>query len=253
MKNTKLLATLTELGLSENEAKVYLASLALGPNTVLKIASAAEIKRTTVYSVIQSLKQQGLMRIELKGFKELFVAEDPERLKLVLNTRREKFETLLPEFSALYNLKGGEGLVKYYEGLEAIKGVYEQFLEEMRPSEFYLAISDMKKFLELDEVYFKDYFERRAKLNIKVRSLLQDSEQARYYQRFGLNFLQNIKILPKETKLSANLVITPRQIFVIQLVPPIMGIMIENQSVITLQKEMFEMIWSGLPANENKE
>jgi hypothetical protein len=30
-----------------------------------------------------------------------------------------------------------------------------------------------------------------------------------------------------------------------------MGIMIENQSIITLQKEMFEMIWNGLPENQH--
>lgn len=250
MKNTKLLGVLSDLGLNENESKVYLASLSLGPTTVLKIAQSAEIKRTTVYSVIESLKQKGLMRIELKGFKEFFVAEDPEKLQTVLEVRREKLREYLPEFSALYNLKGGESLVKYYEGLESIKGVYEQFLKEIRPSDFYCVISDMQQFLDLDEEYFADYFERRAKAGIKVRSLLQDTEEARHYQKFGLNFSQNIKILSKDTKLSANLVITPRKIFITQLIAPIMGIVIENQSIITLQKEMFEMIWSGLPTGE---
>ena len=32
------------------------------------------------YSVIDSLKEKGLVRVEIKGFKSIFVAESPEKL-----------------------------------------------------------------------------------------------------------------------------------------------------------------------------
>jgi sugar-specific transcriptional regulator TrmB len=72
MQNTKLTKILTDLGLSEHEALVYLANISLGPTTILKIAQAAEIKRTTVYAVIESLKTKGLINVQIKGFKKLF-------------------------------------------------------------------------------------------------------------------------------------------------------------------------------------
>ena len=86
MKNNPLLTTLTTLGLTDHEAAVYLAALSLGPATILKIAKAAEIKRTTVYSVIETLKLKGLVSVEVKGFKSLFVAEDPTKLETILES-----------------------------------------------------------------------------------------------------------------------------------------------------------------------
>ncbi len=245
MQNTQYIETLTGLGLGENEARVYFASLSLGPATVLKIADAAEIKRTTVYSVVESLKHKGLMRIELKGWKKLFTAEAPENLESILETRREKFKNLLPEFSALYNLKGGESTLKYYEGLAAVKSVYEGLIQDIRPHEDYIILSDLKKWLNLDEKYFRDFSQRRAKLNINIR-MLAENWPAFDFSTYGKNYKINYKILPAETKLTTNLVVTPQKVVIHQLTPPVLAIVIENKSVIQMHKEMFEIMWRSL-------
>ena len=70
MADTKLLATLKDMGLSDNEASVYLSSLSLGPSTIQRIANNAKVKRTTVYTTIDTLKQKGLMNIEVKNKKK---------------------------------------------------------------------------------------------------------------------------------------------------------------------------------------
>src|ERR1700752_4994326 len=103
MKNEKLVETLKELGLADHEAKVYFGALSLGPGTILRIADASEVKRTTVYSVIESLKQKGLINVEINGLKKLYTAAAPEKLESILVQRKDRFKDLLPEFSALYN------------------------------------------------------------------------------------------------------------------------------------------------------
>ena len=75
---------LRELGLSENEAKVYLAMLELGPATVLEIAAKALMNRPTVYVQIESLKQRGLVSTQSKGKKQIFIAESPSHLESML-------------------------------------------------------------------------------------------------------------------------------------------------------------------------
>ena len=60
MKNEKLQSILKNIGLSETEAEVYLASLSLGPTTILKIARSSGVKRTSVYTIIDALKEKGL-------------------------------------------------------------------------------------------------------------------------------------------------------------------------------------------------
>ncbi|MEK7463775.1 MAG: helix-turn-helix domain-containing protein [Patescibacteria group bacterium] len=246
MHKNILTETLTDLGLSENESAVYFSALSLGPTTILKVAKSAEIKRTTVYSVIESLQSKGLVRIELKGFKKLYVAEGPEKLESILEQRKAKLKQFMPELAALYNLKGGESFLKYHEGLEAVKNVYESLIKDVRPHEDYLVMANQDQWLSLDPDYFRDFLVRRAKLPIKVRMMFQDTELGRKWQaeRHVLN--TKIRMLPESTKLTTNLVVTPQRVLIHQLIPPVFGIVIENRSIIRMHQEMYDIIWKSL-------
>lgn len=246
MNENKLVKILKEIGLTDNEAKVYFISLSLGPSTVLTISKASGVKRTTTYSAIQSLQQRGLMNIELRGFKKLYTAESPEKLKDVLEQRKQLFTTNLDEFLALYNLKGGESFIKYHEGLESVKTVYEKLIKDIKPNEEYLAIGGQEQWYKLDSAYFQDFIERRAKLNLRIRLLFQDSEIAHEHKRLEQNYNEKVKILPTKTSLTTNMVITPQRVVIHQLTQPIIAIVIENKSIIQMQREMFEIIWNSL-------
>ena len=253
MKSNQLVETLKELGLSENEAEIYYTTLSLGPSTIIKIARTSGIKRTTIYSVIDSLKQKGLINIQVEGFKKKFVAEDPRKLEEMLETRKERFRNLLPEFDAIYNLKGGESFIKYYEGLPAIKGVYESLIRDIKPHEDYLVMGNQDYWLKHDEKFFMDFLYRRAKLPINIRMMFQESELAHKWKSQEKNFNSRVKILPIGTKLNTNLVVTPQRVLIHQLIHPVMGIVIENKSVIQMHKEMYEVIWNALKDREETE
>jgi len=246
MPDKAFIDTLTALGLSENEAKIYLAILASGPSTIVKVARASGIKRTTVYSVMDALKNKGLISVEIKGLKQLFAAENPGKLEALAEERKKKLERSLPELAALYNLKGGESSIKYYEGLSGLKTVYENLLAIIQPHDYYLVVGDQEAWLNLDEKYFKKFIERRAKYNIDIRLILQNTESAREFQKFQRNYNEQIKLLAPQVKLKSELVITPRRFITHQLDSPLITIVIENQNVIQLQKEIFEVIWQSL-------
>jgi HTH-type transcriptional regulator, sugar sensing transcriptional regulator len=246
MIDTTLFKIIEDVGLSENEAKVYVSALSLGPSTVLKIARNAEVKRTTVYSIISSLKQKGLMNIEVKGFKQLYVAESPEKLDSVIESRREFLKQQMPELMGMYNLKGGESSLKYYEGLESIKNIYNDILRDSRISDKYYIVSNIAEWYKQDRDFFQGFLEKRAKVGLKPKILLQDSKEAREHQKFSQNYNITAKILPKSTSLSTNLIITPRRVVINQLHQPILAIVIENKSIIKMHQEFFEIMWEGV-------
>lgn len=246
MVKKQLLGVLTNLGLGEYEAAVYLAMLTLGPSSVVKIAQAAEIKRTTVYSIIESLRINGLAVVHVKGFKKTFAAVDPENLEAMLESRRTLLQKALPELAALHNLKGAESTIKFYEGLKGIKMVYESLIKEIKPKEDYLVVSNGDQWLKLDPEFFLDFTKRRAKLNINIRLLLQDSQISRERQKNQKNINATIKILPGSATLDTNLVIIPNKVVIHRLRPPVMAIVIENQSVVHMHQQMFEIIWQSI-------
>lgn len=221
-----------------------MASLSLGATTILKIARASEMKRSTIYSVIESLKQKGLMKIEIKGLKSTFVAESPEKLEIILENRKNEFKNNLPEFLSLYNLKDTQSTIKYYEGFESLKNVYMESLKEIKPHEEYLVITNQEKWYNLDQKFSIDYIEKRAHLPIVTKLLFQDSPIAREHKKFERNFNETIKILPEKTHLQVDMVILPRKLIITQIIQPVSIMVIENQSVVQMQKTLFDIIWN---------
>src|SRR5476649_337526 len=104
MQITELAAKVQALGLSDKEAKVYVAALFLGPAPVQKIAEQAEVNRATAYVILSQLADLGLVSQSTEGKKTVFVAEGPEALTHLFDRqieqveeRRKDLETLLPE------------------------------------------------------------------------------------------------------------------------------------------------------------
>lgn len=252
MERNHYIELLKEIGLSEHESTVYFTMVSLGPSPILKIARASGMKRTTIYYVIDSLKEKGLARVDLKGFKSLYTAESPEKLENILENRKNKFKHHLNDLLAIYNKGGGETLIKIYEGLEATKSIYNGLLQDIKPGEDYLVIAGMKKAFDLDREFFKDLQNRRAKLPIKIRILMADpeNEESQNLKKYERNFNLKAKFLPLGTKLTTNTVITPQRVLIHQMEPPVMAIVIENKSTIKTQQELFEVMWNSIQETE---
>jgi len=248
MKKEQYLEILRNVGLTDHEARVYFSMISLGPSTILKISKSAEIKRTTTYSVIESLMKKGLAKIEVHGFKKLFSAETPEKIDGIIEKRRDQLKTKLKDFLGIYNQGGEETLIKIYEGADATKQIYNSLIQDIKPGEDYLIISDIKKAYDFDNDFFVALRERRSKLPIKVRVLLNDreSKEAQKFYEFQKNFNLKAKFLPPNTKLTINMVVTPERLVIHQLDEPITAIVIENKSTIKAHQEMFEVMWNSL-------
>jgi sugar-specific transcriptional regulator TrmB len=243
-KNEKLLENLREFGLEEHEAKIYLASLSLGPTTILKLSKYGEVKRTTVYEIVDTLERKGLMRKEVHGFKTLYSPEHPEKLKNTLESKNILLSHLLPELEGKYHLKGTESSIKYYEGLKSIKNIYDDLLKDLKPHDFYYAISNVTEWQGLDEEFFmKNHIEKRAKMVVNTKLIFTDSSLAQIRKKNERNFNEEIKIIPKNTDIHLDFVITPYKLVMFQLHEPLIALVIENKSMITAQKAIFELLW----------
>ena len=209
-RSLEIMDNLTQLlqdtGLSSNEAKVYLAALSLGASSVLSIAKRSGVNRTTAYSVIETLQHKGLMSVETRGFKQLHLAENPERLELLLEARKRSLRQSLPELSALYNLKGRESIISYRQGLEGLKAVYEELLSNVRAGEYYYVIGHTDLLLKLDKEYFEKFFQRRARVYADIRGFLRDSKLVRNYMKQEQQYNFKLKALPKAMSLTSVLV-----------------------------------------------
>src|SRR3990167_2881613 len=127
---------LKNLGLSENEAKIYVAMLELGPSVVVEIARKSQINRPTTYVQIESLKKKGLISTQAKGKKQFFIAESPDKLELLIDNelknieeKKNELNNFLPELLNLFNASGQRPHVKFFEGKEGVSALLKEFLK----------------------------------------------------------------------------------------------------------------------------
>lgn len=115
---------LQKIGLTEKEAKVYLATLELGGDKVQEIAKKAGLKRPTVYVILDELKQKGLIFHEKKTGADIYTAVNPDQLKRKIEEQKKSLDEALPFLRAMYTGEKSKPQVQVFEGIEGMKEVY---------------------------------------------------------------------------------------------------------------------------------
>lgn len=234
---------LISLGLEEKEAVIYLTSLSLGKTSILKISKNSEIKRTTVYDIVDRLIKKGLMFTEKSGWKTYYRAAHPEKIEGIIERQKVTLQNIMPELENLYKTDGVQGFIREYYGIEAVKQIYSDILKDITWGENYYVISNPEKWLQLDEEFFMSFIKKRAKFNINIKLLLQDSKTARAHQKIEKELNEEIKILPPKTELDTNLVIRKDTIIIHELVEPMKITIIKNPYIAHMHQQLFEIMW----------
>ncbi|MFA5107717.1 MAG: helix-turn-helix domain-containing protein [Patescibacteria group bacterium] len=242
--------TLEKLGFSEKESAVYLALLRRGPSAVRALASEAGINRGTTYDILKSLREQGLVSYYHQDTHQYFVAEDPEKLTALLESKqrllaetKSELSRLIPELKSTYDKQGEKPVAKYYDGIKGITTILRDVIETMAkapaPKEYYVYSSaDIRKYLYQD---FPDFTEERKKRNIHVK-IIALGEGGKPLGLDERRWLRQKKGAPtyiiiydhKTAHISVAKDGTPR------------GIIIEDAGLAQTQRVLFEQLWKTL-------
>jgi len=243
---TNLEAEIKKIGLSDKEAKVYLAALELGQATAAEIATHSGINRATTYVILEELKNKGLISVFQKGKKTIFVVEQPERLKNLFEIEEKRvkenfldLKKILPDLDKLYESRGERPKVRFFEGKEGIDSLRDDILKTK--TKFLYQI------LPLD-VIAKNLSERKFQ-NEKVKKLYNIPSKSIYYNKNG-------KVFPKKSgraeykflddKFETEIIIYGEKTAFINIKKKPAGIIIDDVSVSQTIKIFFETLWKFL-------
>jgi sugar-specific transcriptional regulator TrmB len=239
---------LKKIGFSDKEAKVYLALLELGEDSVQNIGKKAKVNRATTYVILESLKKQGAVSTIEKGKKTLFVAENPTSLLRLLATEQDSldnkekdFRKILPELDAVFNITAERPRVRFFEGKEGmiphlndiltsgakeLLGVYP--LDETRN-----IISDK------ESNYF---FTERTKRNISIRAIYTSAKGPKNsFETPGER-----RFVPKDKfPFSADITIYANRVSMTALRGKHITAIIENKEIADTMRLLFELAWRG--------
>jgi len=239
---------LKKLNFSDKQAKIYLELLKLGPSSVRILAKNTGINRGTVYECLKDLLNMGLVSYYKKTTKQYFVAEDPEKLQDLVERQTEelgdvskKLDSFIPELKSLYDSGGQQPISRYYEEKE-INKILEEVLEVSEHSEekeYYIYSAEGIR----NEIYknFETFSDVRISKGIKVKVIsLGEGGRLR-----GFDERKFLKI--ENQKPTYILIYQGRTAYIsYNAKKELVGVVIENDGIFEIQKQIFDSLWSTL-------
>jgi sugar-specific transcriptional regulator TrmB len=238
-----------QFGLEGKKADVYLSALELGGASTAEIAKKAEIKRTTCYEILSELSNRGFIGKKEEGKKSLFFGEDPEIIKNKLENQKALFFQILPGLKAIYSIRAIQPKVRFYEGKEGLREVYEDTLKYSAEIVGF-ASEDIVKVLSREWAW--DYMRRRSEKNIVARFIMPKTE-----------FMRNQVVANDQKQLRTSKLVNPKKypfsieidIYGFSKVALIsskekLALIIEATEVHNTFKSIFNLLWENLPEVE---
>lgn len=239
----RLQKAIEQLGYRPNEVKVYLAALSLGECTTTELAHQAQIPRTSVQTLADSLHRAGLLNVYLRRRHKYWVAENPNRLLTHLQERAAALGTILPELRALSHPTITSPSVKLYTGPEELKQILEDIIETKHHMNAILSWYDWVQIF--GAAYVQDFIERRARHFLKIRLITPKTDSALLLKEKDAEELRHTKFLPEGVKINNTNFFYGNKIALISLnrKQP-QGVVIEDPDIAYTQNVLFESLWT---------
>lgn len=224
---------LVDAGLTESESKVYLALLELGPSLAGQISRKTGIHRRNVYDITERLIKKGFLGYIVKNNRRLFEAVNPEKFLSILKEKQSELEENLPELKLLYEKTKEKQETNFYKGIEGLKTVFQDQLENNKEI---LILGASHSAFEILPFYFKWYDIDRKKKRIKARILASEPLKKKIP-------LAELRYLPQKYANPLAINIYKDKVAIILWKKEPLAIVIKNSEIADSYRMYFELMW----------
>jgi sugar-specific transcriptional regulator TrmB len=238
---------LEKLNLNTKEARLYLALLELGEANIQRITTKAKLKRTTVYDVLDSLKEKGLVNTTKIKKRTYYYAENPKKIETILEEKMNTLQKVMPELLSITNLIDKKPKIKFFEGQEGIKNVYRDTLKYKDSKMMAWASNEAITDFDIDWLW-DVYVIERVKNKIWQRSIVPNIKEMRHVQKYDQEHLRKIKLVDLEEGLFFEVEInlySNNKIGIMSFKEEF-GLIIESTKIYNTLKAIFELQWQAI-------
>ncbi len=241
MENKDLLI---RLGLSKNEAAVYLALLAHGAQTVAEVAREADIERPLVYKAVPKLLTRGLIVRSLRGKRTYYSPASPEKLGAAFTELETSYAKTLPTLLRMFSGGSKRPVIHFYDGRAGIKEVYADILATLPRGGVFYRYSSTKN-VRKEGAYVPSGYGRLRDAKKIERYVITNSATGK---RKGKRLDRAVKVIPSTYDLFefdvTELIYGPKIAFVDYNTDT--AIVIENSMIADFQRKLFVLLFGKL-------
>jgi sugar-specific transcriptional regulator TrmB len=247
-----MLTELLELGLTDEEAKVYLACLEINGGPASVIARKAGVHRVSCYHTIENLLEKRLLSQHTKNGVKYFSPEPPETLEKLAVEKVHLAKKLLPELRTLQSSLAFKPKIRLYEGREGVERV---FTESLQSSKEILGYTNLKAVTEFFPEFFRSYTHERLSKGIKTRYLSPNTVDSVHVidpflpQKYDANLIEILLVNKEQFPFSNEILIFGNTVGIVSLNrDELLGLLVESATFSETMKAVFDLAWLGATA-----
>lgn len=242
MEFSELQKTLQRIGLSTNEAKIYLMLLQEGMNKAGKISKKTQINRTTTYDTLRRLLNKGLVSYVVKANRKYFRVVDPDRLVEFIQHKEDEANKILPILKKMHKKPSQKENVTLYYGYKGMKSIFQDMAKGGKLNR---VLDSEGQFDERMPYYAPHFIRKIEKNNIKIRHIIRKGRSLK-----TKTDTTEVRIMNKKTKSDAVFNIYRDKIAILIWTDPPEGVVIQNKSAADSLRDYFDILWrQAKPAN----
>jgi sugar-specific transcriptional regulator TrmB len=227
-------------GLTEKEARIYIALVEIGKGTAYAIAKQSGLKRPTVYVILDELRLKGLINKIPHLKNQTYTAKDPEEFIFEQENKLIEAKRALSLLSAKYQKK--KASAHLFEGVNEIPAALAYRRDELADQEMYAFYGVSQKGKKVPQVYY-DHVSTLASQQTTTKAFVPDDESLERFRDNETDLHQEVVTLPRKDYLpEASIEIAPlyTKIF---LHSASQVLVIESKEFSSLLRQVFSLLW----------
>lgn len=241
---TNIKTLLKQLGLSDNEAKTYIALSRMGEARVQDVAHHTGLARTTTASILERLKDLGFLTVQKSRGKFLYWIEDPHILVEQEKARLDVAEQLAGRLHGMYHSSDKKPHAEIYDTKDGIRMLMTKVVQEIpRGGEVLVFESPMKKHYQsvITDEFFHAMSKRKVKKGITTKALVPVG-QKEYIRKAALEHNVDVRFLPVGVAMETSFWILDKSI-VMFYGAHTFAVRVQHRHTRESMKSLFDYLW----------
>jgi sugar-specific transcriptional regulator TrmB len=231
---------LKELGLTDNEVRIYLLLLEHDMMNPSEISQKLGLHRGYVYDALERMQEKEVVNVILKTNKKYYQATSPQNLIELLKFRLEDFEKAIPDLMKLAALKKEETKVELHRGKRVYRVLLKDIVSTLKTNDtvYLVGIDEEVLLQEVEPIYLKQYLNAMKSRKIKEKVIIKTC--ATRVKNPNLEYKElDSKYIGKTAQIIYN-----DKVAIFILGTPYYLIVIENKEVAETYKKQFNLLWN---------
>lgn len=242
-------AALQELGLTENEQRLYTTSLLQGPASITKLAEALGLPRPNLYKIINGLVQKGLVDQRSRlNYAKNFSVEPPHTVSELLKTKRKEQSSIdhafiekLPTYMNEFRQGEGPMKIKALVGQKDFEKVYTQMYEEAEHEIRFCG--SLREFgAAFGRALIAQNVQKRLKKQVRGKALILSSDRGYFSDEEHRTHQRDVRYLDNFSEFKTSFHVFSNKVVFWQPKVP-MAVLVEDENIVAMMSSLYEGLW----------